>query len=249
MSTEPEDSVLEQALRHDLPSVDTEARLRRRLLAAGVAVGNGIATTTAAASGAAVSNAAATGLVTKVLGLSWGVKLGLAAAVTIPTLGLWLDDRGLAPQSSARHGAVRAAATAAKGAPLAPSPALPALAAVAAEPDVGVAAAAERAPARRDRPAVEPATVGVAEAPRLAEHPSQSNFATAPAAPLAAVQAPSTLADETRLLDAAFAELTAGNRARAAALIAEHESRYPQGLLKKERERAKTRLSELSRGE
>src|SRR6267154_282941 len=93
MSIEPEDSSLEQALRGDLPSPDTQARLRRRLLAAGVAIGNGVATTTAAA-GTAASDTAATGLVAKIAGLSWGVKLGFAAVVAIPTVGLWLDGHG-----------------------------------------------------------------------------------------------------------------------------------------------------------
>src|SRR5262245_29738567 len=41
ISIEPEDSLLEEAQRRDLPSADTEARLRRRLMAAGVVVGNG----------------------------------------------------------------------------------------------------------------------------------------------------------------------------------------------------------------
>jgi len=59
----------------------------------------------------------------------------------------------------------------------------------------------------------------------------------------------STLAEETRLQDDAFAELAAGHRGRAAELIHEHEARFPAGLLRQERERAKTRLSEMSRGE
>jgi hypothetical protein len=59
----------------------------------------------------------------------------------------------------------------------------------------------------------------------------------------------STLAEETRLLDGAFAALAAGKLERARALVSEHETRFPAGLLLKERERAKTRLSELARGE
>jgi hypothetical protein len=57
------------------------------------------------------------------------------------------------------------------------------------------------------------------------------------------------LAEETRVLDAAFAALAAGNRSQAAALLQEHERRFPAGLLQKERERAKARLTEMSRGE
>jgi hypothetical protein len=79
--------------------------------------------------------------------------------------------------------------------------------------------------------------------------PSQADFA-APAEAAPPASAPgSSLAEETRLLDSAFAALTTGNLTRAAALIHEHETRFPAGLLQRERERAKTRLSELSRGE
>jgi hypothetical protein len=243
MSIEPEDSVLEEALRGDLPSSDAEARLRRRLLAAGVAVGNGVATTTAVASGTA--SAGASGLVTKVAGLSWGLKLGLAAAVSIPTLGLWLDGH------AARRAAVQVAT--------APSPAraLPARQrAIAAEPAAPIRAAEpEPLAAKPERPAlrgVRPALADVAapasdSTPNPA-HPSQSDFA-ALEPPARTPQIASTLADETRLLDGAFAELARGNRARAAELIGEHEARYPSGLLQKERQRAKARLLEMSRGE
>jgi hypothetical protein len=243
MSIDPEDSVLEDALRRDLPSADAEARLRRRLLAAGVVVSNGIATTTAAASGAAATSASATGVLAKALGMSWGIKLGLTAAVAIPTLGLWLDDRGAAPQDPAPPPAVvLATATEPKLTPALPAPALPAEPGAAAEPAVAVAP--ERALERRARPVVE-----APEAVALPLRPSQSDFGAVPAAPASSPHAPSTLGDETRLLDGAFAELSAGSLGRAAALIAEHEARYPRGLLAKERERAKIRLSELSRGE
>ncbi len=245
MSIDPEDSMLEEALRGDLPSPDTEARLRRRLLAASITVGNGIATTTAAASGTATSAATASGLVAKLAGLSWGVKLGLAVAVAIPTAGLWLDGHGERQ-------------TAKQPAPLA-------LPAKAAESNAQLVANAtgeptrsaetERAVSDTQRTAsksLKPALVAAPEpesaaAPSLL-HPSQGDFG-APEAPARSPQVGSTLADETRLLDAAFAALAAGNRARAAELIHEHEARYPSGLLNKERERAKARLSELSRGE
>jgi hypothetical protein len=50
-------------------------------------------------------------------------------------------------------------------------------------------------------------------------------------------------------LDRAFAEIAAGHRASAAALIAEHQRRFPNGVLSQERERARTRLTESSQGE
>jgi len=244
MSIDPEDSLLEQALRGDLPSPDTEARLRRRLLAAGVAVGNGVATTTAAA-GTAASGTATTGLVAKVVGLSWGVKLGFAAVVAIPTLGLWLDGRG-----GHRTGVQPALVVPAPAAKPLPQQAQP----LPVPPAQAVEAAAD-AP-EPERGTGKTARAGAAEAPSPPNsdaasptHPSQGDFGASEPPPDRAPQVPSTLADETRLLDGAFAALAAGDRARAAQLIQEHEARYPRGLLQRERERAKLRLSEMSRGE
>jgi hypothetical protein len=238
MSHDFDDSSLEEALRNDLPSGDTERRLRLRLLAAGVAVGNGVATTTAAA-GTAAGGAAATGVVGKVLGMSWGIKLGVAAAIAIPSVGLWLDRGSPAPTPHAVQVALAAPSAVSAGvvAPIA------AIADTPASPEPSPDPVAPRSV--RAAVAAEPAAV--AAAPNAA-HPSQSDFAAVDA-PARAPQVGSTLAEETRLLDAAFAALGAGDRARAAQLIQEHESRYPAGLLKKERERAKLKLSELSRGE
>jgi len=236
MSIQPED-MLEEALRGDLPTPEAEARVRRRLLAAGVAVGNGMAATTAAASGAGVASVAV-----KATGLSWGLKLGFAALVGIPTVGLWLDSR--AQSSSAAPARVVAPARPVEAKPRATAPATPdapALAAPAAptgvveRPNVRAAKAlANEAPAPDARPST--------------AQPSQADFA-ASEQPTHSRQERSTLAEETRLLDAAFAALTAGDRAQAASLLHEHERRFPAGLLRKERERAKTRLNELSRGE
>lgn len=247
MSHDFEDSVLEEALRSDLPSTDTERRLRLRLLAAGVAVGNGVATTTAAAgtaAGSAATGAAATGVIGKALGLSWGIKLGVAAAIAIPSVGLWLD-RG-EPVTNAPRVAV-VAPPAAAGATPTPTPVAAAAAPAIADSPASPEPLPERPAVRSTRPSTpEPAAPGVVEAG--AAHPSQSDFASLDQ-PARAPEVGSTLADETRLLDAAFAAIGKGDRARAAQLIAEHESRYPSGLLKKERERAKARLSDLSRGE
>jgi len=247
MSTEPEDA-LERALRADLPSPDTEARLRRRLLAAGVAVGNGIATTTAAASGAS-TGVATGGILAKVAGLSWGVKVGLAAAVAIPSVGLLLE-----PHAPTRTTAQTPVAVATEPAAVAPTRAsevavTPVPATEPAEPVVEKEDGPRSTPAPRAlRPVVEAAAPAANTAPAAATGPSQGDFA-AVEAPARAAQTPSSLGEETRLLDAAFAALAAGDRARAATLIAEHEARYPRGLLSKERLRAKTRLSELSRGD
>jgi hypothetical protein len=238
MSIEPEDP-LEEALRGDLPTPDAEARVRRRLLAAGVAVGNGVAAGTAAAAGTSTA-----GVATTASGLSWGLKLGVVAFVTIPTVGLWLDQRSTpTPLEQARPAApAEQALPAATPEVVAHGEANQPMAAPPSEPPtVGP---------RPSRSAKAPAPDGARsrEEPAGLAGPSQADFA-APEAPARAPQAGSTLAEETRLLDGAFAALSASNLARAATLLREHETRYPDGLLAKERERAKTRLSELSRGE
>jgi hypothetical protein len=58
--------------------------------------------------------------------------------------------------------------------------------------------------------------------------------------------APSSLGQETALIDATFAALRVRDFAAAARLIAEHERRFPRGLLARERERARLRLEASS---
>jgi hypothetical protein len=236
MSIDPED-MLEEALRGDLPTPDAEARVRRRLVAAGVAVGNGVATTTAAAAGSGAT-------VAKLAGLSWGLKLGLAAVVAIPTVGLLLDGRAERPQAAQAPVVAPPQPVEVKAQPVAQASNAPGAVAALAEQ---AAPAPERTPPRNTKAASvdPPSPNGVAA---TTTHPSQADFAAAEP-PARAPQVGSTLAEETRLLDGAFAELAAGNLGRAATLIHEHETRFPAGLLLQERERAKTRLSELSRGE
>ena len=85
-----------------------------------------------------------------------------------------------------------------------------------------------------------------APAPVAAAAPAQTAPAAAspPAAPeptaptpeeVAPVRAPSTLADETRLLWEADQALRSGNTARAVALLDEHATRFPDGALGPER--------------
>lgn len=242
MSIDPEDSPLEEALRSDLPGDEAAARMRRRLLAAGIAVGNGMAATTAAAG---TTPGLLAGAAAKVGALSWGVKVGFAAALAIPTVGL-LAERSQPP--SAVVAPVKAAAAPA-------SPAAAASAATAASP-AAATAVVDDSPAPSEAAALPNrgnASAELEAKPRPAEpalgtaRPSQLAFDGGDV-PLAS-KAASTLAEETRILDAAFAELAAGNKQRAAELVLEHETRFPKGLLGRERNRAKARLHEVSRGE
>lgn len=239
MSPDPEDSALEEALRGDLPPPEASARMRRRLLAAGLAVGNGVAVTSAAA--ASASPGVVAGLVSKGLALSWGVKLGVLAVVAIPSVGLLVESQA-EPQLAAPPANVAAPASSDRSPERATELAPPVT------PNVEVGDAlppAARGAVARDAKI----TASEAGTPPDADPsaPSQGDFASAEAA--VAARAASTLAEETRILDSALAELAMGRSARAAELIAEHQRRFPAGLLQQERERARARLNEMSRGE
>ena len=117
MSLNDDDSLFEQALKTDLPSADEQARLRKRLLAAGLSVGSGLAATGMAS---AQAGWGAT-VVAKVLALSWPVTLVLAAAVATPIVALpiWLSPSKAnhAPSNAAPVRRVPSAVTASVAAP------------------------------------------------------------------------------------------------------------------------------------
>ena len=245
MSLEEKDSIFEQALKGDLPSADEHARLRKRLFAAGISAGSSLAATSAASAqvgwGASV--------VAKVAALSWPVTLALGAAVATPLVALpiWLSP------SKASHGVSTPAPT--RPVPNAPvGVAAPSVV----QPGPASESVAEPSSDVANRPAQRAASSGVVTAARAPE-PSSTASSAGPA--VAAFASPSsadsaegarratTLAAETQLLDRAFAEIAAGHRASAAALIAEHERRFPNGLLSQERERARARLEQNSKGE
>ncbi len=250
MTIDLEESDLEMALRADLPPQAVEVRLRRRLLAAGLAVGQGVAASTAVASGTGFVGA----LTAKLGGLHAAVKLGLVAAVAVPTALTALDSLSAGPgrsRSAIQHQASTSAASnpgstrAGDGAraettPTALSGALSSVPEVVARRSQASAAApagklsATNLEERTPRPSS--VAFGLIE-PRPPE-----------SAPLLDQPAASTLAEETRILERAFAELGAGNTAAAAELLREHEQRFPDGLLKNERERGRSKLTELSRG-
>lgn len=243
MSLNEDDSRFEQALKGDLPSPDEQARLRKRLLAAGLSVGSGLAATSTAS--AQVGFGAT--VMAKVAALSWPMTLVLGAAVATPLVALpvWLSP-------SKTNRAALAPAPVRGAAPAVPSGA-PALS----EPERAVVPSADSG-ANSDaevRSAQRAASSGVVSAVHAPEPiPGASSALPAVAAfpvPRSADSGAraSTLAAETELLDRAFAALAAGQRANAAALIAEHQRRFPNGLLSQERERARARLEQNSKGE
>ena len=273
-----DESIFERALRADLPAISEQNRLRQRILAAGVAAGTALGSTSVAAATQASVGASA---LSKLSALSWPAKLCVAATLAAPVAALplvYAPVQGAAIVSQVRSSAVSVRARSATKAALSPGnlqllaapeaapvppPAerepQPAQARVAARPSVlaagtlppsanpnpsppanGVVAAAE--PAAAVPAAAEPAAAG----PAVAAFDSPAHAASASEAELGSA---STLAAETQLLDRAFAALAAGDRGTATALVAEHTRRFPNGLLRQERERARSRLAHDPKGE
>ena len=266
MTLDDDDSNWVEALRADLPSPDQQERTRRRLLGAGLAVGSELIALGAAAEQASAS--AAVGA--KLAALSWTAKLGLAAALTasVAALPLWLAPTANAPQRPAipRQASARPILTQrapnTRALPIAPpspqtsaaAPPVMAGARVAAEPatEATTASSAPRLVVEATHggaplPEVQPPSPQLVERTAVAAFDLDSGSETKGENDRARID--SSLAEETRLLDRAFAELAAGNRSAAAALIAEHARRFPNGLLRLERERARDRLEQASKGQ
>ena len=238
--TSHDDDLFEQALRADLPSAEQQGRSRKRLLAIGLSAGSGLAATGAASVAQASWSAT---LVAKVAALSWPATLALAAAVTAPVVALpmWLTPAHPSVLASVVTPApVRAGKRLRQptvGEPAGAQPANTGVASNVVTPVVPVAPVAPVAPLR----AAEASTASASTPPAVAA------FDAVNVGPGLRAPAASTLAAETQLLDRAFAELDAGRDAAAATLIAEHARRYPNGLLRQERERARTRLERNSK--
>jgi len=255
-----DDSVFEQALRADLPSIAEQNRLRPRILAAGVAVGTALGSTNVAAATQASFGASA---LSKLSALSWPAKLGLAAVLSAPVAALplvYAPVRGADLVSQVRTSAATVRARSAANA-LSPSNVraseAPQTAQVAPEPTPAPAPEPANVIARAPVLAVSnlPTPAALAPSPAASDNASTVQPAVAtfghesPPSEVEAQRSASTLAAETQLLDRAFAALAAGDRSTAAALVAEHARRFPNGLLRQERERARTRLAADPKGE
>ncbi len=245
MSLQDEDSPFEAALKGDLPSGAEQARVRQRLLGAGISVGSGLAASSVAASTQVGWGASA---VAKLGALSLAAKVGLIVAVAAPFVAVPVLRARSAARPRITGVAVATALAKPHGLPLS-AHAAPELAPV---PALGNVSANEVSPvtprSTPQRPAAPPARAD----PSTAALPAVAAFdslGSADAQAQSESQRATTLAAETQLLDRAFAEIAAGHRAAAAALIAEHQRRFPNGLLSQERERARARLEQNSQGE
>jgi hypothetical protein len=111
MNSDPEDiEQLVEELRADLPSARDAARVKARLAGLGLAVGAGLSSASAAAAVGAKASAelGAAGLWSQVSAWSWGAKLGLAAAVSLPvTAPLWLPAVSPPPAAVTANSAAR----------------------------------------------------------------------------------------------------------------------------------------------
>ena len=239
MSTrEPDADPFISALRDDLPTERDRARIRARLLAAGV-----IASTGLAAPGVAAGGSVAVGLLPKLLALPMFVKVGLAAtvvglsAVPVARHAARTEARPPVTRSSGRDTApVRPAATAA------PTIAQPV---TATPPSVETPAVRRELPRERVRslPEFSRATNAPDEAAPAVARPSVGSF-DAPPAPLDE----GTLRAETALIEDALAAIRAGETTRARAVLAQHAAQFPKGLLLRERQRALARLTDTTQG-
>jgi hypothetical protein len=217
---------LEAALRGDLPSERDAARIRARL--AGLGLGIGVTLTTAAALAGSKSTPA--GLWGFLGSLPVGAKVGIATVVTASAVaGPVYYSQSHAPLEGApaTEASTRAAPRVTaplNQAALAPNPALPAV----------------------ELPAVEPVTIATELPPAPAPERSARSANTPPPreAPPSPPPVAATLGEETRLIDAALSALRRGDRATAGEFIRQHEQRFPDGLLRRERERARAALIE-----
>ena len=263
-----DDSVFERALRADLPSRAEQNRLRQRILAAGIAAGTALGSANVAAAGQASFGASA---LSKLSALSWPAKLGVAAVLAAPVAALPLvyapvPGAAIVSQVRSSAAAVRAGSSSKPTLSRAPAPPAEAAQSTEAQPQLQP----EPAPAQANlaaRPPVAQLSTGptfVAPNPQANPNPQALGNASAAQPAIAAFDSPaqgapaseserlrndSTLAAETQLLDRAFSALAANDRRTAAALVAEHARRFPNGLLRQERERARTRLEQDPKGE
>ena len=237
--------------------------MRQKLIAAGVAVSAG-----SAMSGAVVANASAasasigsstgaagagTGVAAasvgaKLAGLSLSAKISAGIVVLASASALSVYDAGERSSRTSARERVREAAVAAAPAPSPAAHAVTepaaiepsAIAAPTPTPIAGVAAPARlRSEARRAR-------VGTTQSAPATVTPvlEEPIAAPTPQAPVSA-SLPSALRAEAELLERALSALHAGELESARRALSAHAERFPQGALRRERERAHQQLTLL----
>jgi TolA-binding protein len=259
---DPELDALVDALRGDVPSERDRDRVRRKLIAAGVAVSAGSALSgavvaKASAASASVGSTGATGAGAGVVGAGLGAKLAalslsakISAGVVVlaSASALSVYDAGeRSSRSSARQPVTQAVVAAAPAlAPTAHAAEEPA----AIEPSVIVASApapiaAVAAPARLRAEAPRARVATTRSAPPAVDPVPDELTVPTPQAPESA-PLPSALRAEAELLERALSALHAGELQAARQALRAHAERFPQGALRRERERAHQQLTLLA---
>lgn len=233
MTQEPHlDSYLD-ALRGDLPSAADEARIKRHLIGAGIAVSMALATKAAAAGSATVAKA----------GLITNLALRFAHLPLLSQFGLVV-----ATTTAVATGPVLVAMRLHESAPA--TQAVQVGASQVARKPVMLHApqSAARAAAREERAVVAP--------PLAPAQGSSSMLGTSKAASRLDAVVPgqdlteaSALAEETRLIDAALFAIRRGELGTATQLLDEHRMRFPQARLAREQQRARHKLDEARNGQ
>jgi hypothetical protein len=224
---------LEAALRDDLPNERDEARLRARLTGLGLGIGVTLTSATAAALAGSKSSAPA-GIWGFLSSLPLGAKVGIATVATasavVGPVYYTKSDAPVAP--------VPAKQTATR--PVAQATAQRAAKPVFAAPPVESVPAPGASPPTPSPELVEAELPRAVPAERAAVRANAPQLRDTPPLPPAAA----TLGEETQLIDAALSALRRGDREKATEFIREHEQRFPDGLLRRERERARAALIE-----
>ncbi len=199
-------ALLDAASGGDDPTGDDRSRVRARVLAQ-------VAAGAAAGGGSAANASAAHASVGAKAGIGLGTKIFLAAVA----IGVGAAGVAAWPRHDARAPSVERAV-----------PGTPTITAVAAT----ATTAATQSPGGA---AVDVTDLPVAPASTHAASPSATAKTSAPPPKSATVASPDSLAEETALLGKAARANREGDSVRALALLDEHASRYPNGVLAEER--------------
>jgi hypothetical protein len=251
------------ALRDDLPSKHDEARLRRKLTSAGIAVGTTVAVANVAqaaaggskALGALASTAPAAAavkngslLASAWVGLTTSTKVVVVGAAiagaTYPAVSHWAASRGVeaaagqaAPLESPAVARAGSASVGAAGAAVAEPNSAPVVAPVSERPlDNSAPSIPVRTTVVGNAAAGKlgaRATSGIAGGPARVDEPAMAPSSVTPET--AAVD--SRLLEETTLIERALVASRANDKSAAQRWLNEHARRFPSGVLARERER------------
>jgi hypothetical protein len=261
---DPEIDALVEALRGDVPSERDRDRVRHKLIAAGIAVSAGSALSGAvvakasAATASAGSSTAAAGAGASVVGASVGAKLAalslsakISAGVVVlaSASALTVYDAGeRSSRSSTRKPVTEAVAAAAPAltpaAHAAEEPAAIEPRVIVAPAPAPIAAVVAPAKLRTQSPRARIGTVR--SVPPAAEPVLEEPVATPTPEAAASALPPSALRAEAELLERALSALHAGELESARRALSAHAERFPQGALRRERERAHQQLTLLA---